>query len=494
MLSDAMSHLLRRAGFGVGLSEVDKWRGMDVQEAINTLVNFEAEPDDVDSKIGDLKYMAVADTDSFDQFGKLTKGRFNPNKNLVDAMQRWVFRMVHTRRPLQEKMTIFWHNHFATGRTKVSEKLSFSGAVRAFSAKPTEDADRALGQIELFRNHALGNFRDMLRAVARDPAMIAWLDGDTNIVGRPQENFARELMELFTIGVDGFTEEDVYGAARVFTGWNLEPISEGAKDVHYRGFKYYPEAHDTGYKEFSFKIYPDGGKRIPARDAESGFQDGLDLLDALAAHPATGKFLAKKLYAFFVNDQHAPDEELVEIAAKAYYQSGFEIREVVRQLLQSPQFFDSNNHWARYSWPAEYVARLIKEVGWVGFSADQAALALVGMGQALFDPPSVAGWHTGKAWFSTTTMLARMNFAMTLCWNQQLSLSAESEKVSQDPDAFLSYFLSKMTCKPFDKQGLDSLRAYLVSDGTWTRSPSQIKVKAAGLAHLIGASSEYQFI
>ena len=147
---------------------------------------------------------------------------FQPANNILDARQRWLFRMVHTKRPLQEKMALFWHNHFATAYSKVANDIGDGGfATRMLAAKPDEDASRTKGQIELFREYALGNFRDLLIEVAKDPAMLVWLDGRTNVRARPQENFARELMELFTMGVGRFEETDVYAGARVFTGWNL---------------------------------------------------------------------------------------------------------------------------------------------------------------------------------------------------------------------------------------------------------------------------------
>jgi uncharacterized protein (DUF1800 family) len=324
---------------------------------------------------------------------------FDPVNNINHALQRWLFRMVHTQRPLQEKMALFWHNHFATGLGKVMEKLSFPGAIRSFATTPAEDPDGALGQIELFRTMALGNFRDLLLAVSRDVAMVSWLDGETNIVGKPQENFARELMELFTIGADQHTEEDVYSAARVFTGWNLASIQDDAEDVHYRAFRYRPEMHDTGFKIFSFPIYSDGNNVIPARaDPIAGEQDGLDLINALASHPATGRFLARKLYTFFVNDIEAPDPDLIEHLAAAYYDSGFEMREVLRTLFKSRHFQDPANYWARYAWPAELIPRSLKEIGCSDFGADLAVFNMIAMGQTLCDPPDVAGWRYGRSW------------------------------------------------------------------------------------------------
>jgi uncharacterized protein (DUF1800 family) len=264
-LDPQIDHLLRRAGFGAGPAEAETFSRMSPGEAINHLVDYEGRPDDVDMRIGRPDHARVG-----------TKDLFAPDIDIEDARQRWLFRMIHTRRPLQEKMALFWHNHFATAYSKL---LVDSGAVQA--AKMLAHKPGVLrgpqGQLELFREFALGNFRDLLVRVAQDTAMLVWLDGKTNTAARPQENFGREVMELFTMGVGHYTEPDVYAAARVFTGWNLESSGEYRKeDVNaYQAFKYNPDEHDTSAKTFSFPIYGNGSRTIPERSASTGMQDGL---------------------------------------------------------------------------------------------------------------------------------------------------------------------------------------------------------------------------
>ena len=313
----AVGHLLRRAGFGISADKVTFWNQQGLTSAINRLVDYESVPGDVDDHIGDLGYL-----------GTTSRGLFDPSARISDARQRWLFRLVHTQRPLQEKMALFWHNHFATGFSKIAGQLGAPAAVRALAAKPSDDQTSVTGQLELFR--------DLLLRMSQDPAMVAWLDGDTNLKDKPQENYARELMELFTMGVDFYTESDVYEGARVFTGWNLR--RRGTQDDRYAQFFYNDRQHDTGSKSFSFAIYPDGGKTIPERPAASGMQDGIDFVNAVARHPETGPRLARKLYAFFVNELADPDDALVQQLAATYYQTGFNVREVVRQLLRSAQF------------------------------------------------------------------------------------------------------------------------------------------------------------
>jgi len=362
-----IEHLLRRAALGAAEEDVTRYAAMPYVAAVERLLNFDRFPDDVDDQIGRPGYVGVT---------ARAAGGFQPQANIDDARQRWLFRMVHSQRPLQEKMALFWHNHFATAYSKVSGTVGAVDATRMFAAKSGELATGVIGQLELFRQHALGNFRDLLVAVAKDPAMLVWLDGRLNVRGRPQENFARELMELFTMGVGTFPETDVYAGARVFTGWNLARPNNA-----YYQFNYVAGSHDTDAKEFSFPIYTNGSRVIPARAAAQGMQDGLDLIDAVARHPATGPRLARKLYNFFMNETDAPDQALLQDVAKTYYDSGFEIRPMVRRLLTSAQFHEDRNFYKRYSWPVEFVVRSLKEVGWNGFSLANTLTPLVNMGQ-----------------------------------------------------------------------------------------------------------------
>src|SRR5688500_10294159 len=236
-----LEHLLRRAGFGASADEIRAYASLGLlgfTGALSRLLNYASVPDDVDSYIGRPGYVAVT-----------ARGAFMPWLNITDARQRWLFRMVHSRRPLQERMTLFWHNHFATAYSKVAGEAGAEEATRMLAAKPSEDAGGVQGQIELLREHALGNFRTLLVAIAQDPAMLFWLDGRTNVRARPQENFARELMELFTMGVGTFAETDVYAGARVFTGWNLSRPGTGAARRY--TFNYNAAQHDTAAKEFT---------------------------------------------------------------------------------------------------------------------------------------------------------------------------------------------------------------------------------------------------
>jgi uncharacterized protein (DUF1800 family) len=355
------------------------------------------------------------------------------------------------------------------------------------AAKASEDPAGVRGQIEMLRDNALGNFRDLLVAVAEDAAMLVWLDGATNTRQRPQENFGREIMELFTMGVGHYTEADVYAAARVFTGWNLTRQAP-------RQFVYNAALHDTDAKTFTFAIYPGGGRTIPARAASDGMQDGIDFIEALAASPDTARYLATKLYRFFVSEFGAPDDRFVQRIASTYLQSRYDMKVVMRAVLSSPEFWDPRNVFARYAWPVEFVVRALKDIGWTGFSVADALPALSNMGQNLFDPPDVAGWETGRSWFSTGSMLARMNFASTLSANQQFRLAVAAQPHAATPESLLSYVLESLPTPRLQGAVRAELLGYLNATGAWSASPAQLQAKVAGLVHLVAATAEYQFI
>jgi len=477
-----LEHLLRRAGFGASGAELAAYSKLSYSQAVDRLVNYEQIPDTVDSNIGKPGFV-----------GTTSRGAFSPNTVQDDARQRWLFRMVHSDRPLQEKMALFWHNYFATGISKVGAVAKGENATRLMAAKPSEDPQKQVGQIELFRSSAVGSVRDLLVAVAKDPAMLIWLDGDTNTKAKPQENFGRELMELFSRGVGYYTEDDVYAAARVFTGWNLDRSGDPKDPNTSFSFVYNAKQHETAAKTFSFPIYPDGGRTIPSRSASAGMQDGIDLINALSMHPETAKRLATKLYGFFVSESAPPDQALINDLASTYLQNGTVIKPVLQRLFTSPQFQDPATFFTRYSWPVEFVVRSLKETGWTGFSLGTALSPLVSMGQELLEPPNVAGWVLGQSWFATGAMLARMNFASTLAANQKFNLASAAASSRSSSRAVVDYLADRLNVDlPGDVY--NDLIAYAAAGVDWTGSDAQLQKKAPGLVHLILGSAEYQFV
>ena len=480
-----VEHLLRRAGFGARPDELETFRAESFTGAVSRLIHYERIPDDVDSKIDAPGYVLIT---------RRPGQQFAPRTNILDARQRWLFRMLHSNRPLQEKMTLFWHNHFATAYTKLAGQLNAAEATRYLAAKAEEDPGGVRGQIEMLRENALGNFRDILVNIAKDTAMLFWLDGYNNTRLRPQENFGREIMELFTIGVGNYTEPDVYAAARVFTGWNLARPGAAADGTQRYTFQYSPNQHDTGEKTFSFAVYPDGSKTIPARAAAGGMQDGLDFIAGLAAHPETGRYLAKKLYRFFISEVAEIDSVWVDRVAAAYRRSGYDMKAVMQEVLLSSEFWDPNNYFARYAWPAEFAIRSLKDIGWLGFSLNDALGPLGNMGQNLYDPPDVAGWDLGPGWFSTGSMLARMNFASQLAGNQKFRLATAAASSAKTPESLLAFVLDALKTQPLPRAVTDELSNYLRATGAWTGSTTQVQNKVAGLVHLVAGTPEYQFV
>jgi uncharacterized protein (DUF1800 family) len=478
-----IEHLLRRAGFGASAADFESFDDMSMSGVLEYLLDYEDQPDDVDTKIGNPSYVSV--------FSRA--GGFQPNSNIEDARQRWLFRMVHSRRPLQEKMSLFWHNHFATAYTKIAGTF---GAVQGTKmlANVSGQLPGPQGQLETFRTLALGSFTELLIAMAKDPAMLVWLDGRVNTRQRPQENFGREIMELFTFGVGNYTEQDVYAAARVFTGWNLRFAGGRDDPNNYYEFQYVPGNHDPTEKTFTFPIYSNGSHSIPARSVADGMQDGIDFIAALARHPNTARRLARKMWNFFVSEVVPPSDDAIAGAASAYLQNGTSIRAMVHYMLRSREFQNPGNWHTRYSWPAEYVVRAIKELGWSGFSIDSARTALIPMGQVLFEPPDVNGWELGQGWFSTGAMLSRMNFAGTLAFNQRFNLARDAAGARQSPDALLDYMLERLSPARYDSEPMQDLMSFLQAGGTWSGSDAQLQSKGNGLARLIIGSSEYQFV
>jgi uncharacterized protein (DUF1800 family) len=346
-----MAHLLRRAGFGPAPGELDRRLGEGYEATVQSLL----EPGGINDGLGDIdKHIG----DIFD-FG-----------NLDDVRAWWIYRMIHSQRPLVEKMTFFWHGHFATANSKVGNPYLM------------------YKQNELFREHALGSFGELLLRVAQDPAMLVWLDGSANRKAHPNENFAREVMELFTFGSGIYTEQDVQEAARAFTGWHLKDDA----------FYFNANEHDFGPKTFL---------------GQQGDFDGSDILRILSEHPATAERLTGKLFAFFVYDDAAPGPETLARLVGVWKSTKGNVREVLPAMFLSPEFSAERAYRAKIKSPAEYVIGAVRALG--GTVAPRYVVSLMArMGQDLFNPPTVKGWDGGPAWISTSTLFERFNFAASI--------------------------------------------------------------------------------
>jgi hypothetical protein len=363
---ELMAHLFRRAGFGATQDELEAALARGYEATVELLLHPEDQPE-VDE---DLMFRYYVD--------------FHESRKIDSAMSHWVYRMINTSRPLEEKMTLFWHCLFATGNSKVE-------------APPT-----MLQQIGTFRRNAMSNFRDILVDLSKDPAMIFWLDNNENTKTVHNENYGRELLELFAMGIGNYTEDDVKECARAFTGWTFKnPIPTAKPYGRFKWeFEFKPELHD--YEEKTFL-------------GETGNFDGADIVDIVVRQPATAQFLARRLYLFFVSDR--PDQAAIDELAEVYIQSGYEIRPMLRSLFLSDYFRSRRAYYAMVKSPADYVVGLLRLAGDYNFPKPgiyDVAFECRYMGQDLLNPPSVEGWHTGKEWIDTGILVERVNFAASV--------------------------------------------------------------------------------
>jgi uncharacterized protein (DUF1800 family) len=290
-----------------------------------------------------------------------------PPSEIVNLVWWWVDRMINTPRPLEEKMTLFWHNHFATAIYKVrSPYLMFR-------------------QNQLLRSQAMGNFRDLLMGITEDPAMLIWLDGARSRKNAPNENYGREVMEVFTMGAGNYTEDDVKAAARAFTGYEIDKSGSSF---------FNPNQHDDGSKTFL---------------GQTGDFAPEDIVNILASHPATAKSISRKLLTYFAYDN--PSDDTVSRIANVYTETDGNIRAVVKAILNSDEFWSTQAHLSLVKSPIDYLTVSLRSLG-ATVNPKAAIATLNNMGQLPFDPPSVFGWPAGAAWINTSTMLDRYNFPL----------------------------------------------------------------------------------
>ena len=293
----------------------------------------------------------------------------------------WINRMADpAHNAFLERMTLFWHGHFAC-QTKIS--------------------GLAIAQINTIRQHALGNFRDLVLAIAKDASMIRFLNNQQNRKKTPNENFARELLELFTIGRGNYTEQDIKEAARAFTGWSSNLQGE---------YVFRQRQHDYGVKTFFGK---------------TGNFDGTDIIDLILERRETANFIAKKVYRYFVNDQ--PDEAIIKQLGQTFYNSGYDIGHLLRTIFETDWFYHPKNMGTKIKSPVELLAGMMRSLN-VKFEQDNALIFVQrALGQILFNPPNVAGWPGGKSWIDNSTLMLRLNLANYLFLSSDVNLRVKDE-------------------------------------------------------------------
>ena len=394
---DRAAHLLERAGFGGTPADIDLLASMSPSEAVRSLVYFDPT---ANSRLHPFDHSGIHDpglepfppsrpatTDLAKETGEALGIKVKPtgNRRLQPVVNKffywlrasvletnrvaywWANRMVDSNNPLQEKMALFWHGHYAVNESKV------------------RDYRKLLIEIELFQEMGTGNFRDLMVAVAQDPAMLSFLDAGVNVKGAPNENFAREIMELFTMGVGNYSERDIREAARAFTGWNYADLE----------FVINEDEHDNGVKQFL---------------GRSGNLDGVEVIDIIMEQPVTAEYIAGKIYRFFVRDDLS--SELQNELGNLFRDSNYEVAPLLETIFQSKDFYSAASVGTHIKSPIElavstYVKLGLEDVpGVPDFNSATGAL-----GQTLFRPPTVAGWAGGRSWITPGLLLERGNFA-----------------------------------------------------------------------------------
>lgn len=439
---DQIKHLFRRAGFGPSPAELDGALHGGLDNAIRDLLS------------GD----AAQDASRFEYPGSVA---YNTDY-LAGA---WLEHLVRSTKPLHEKMVLFWHNHFATAYSKVQDPLMM------------------YHQNVLFRQNALGNFRDLLHGVATNPAMLIWLDGILNFKESPNENFAREVMELFSLGPDNYTETDVHQSGRAFTGWGLATTKIFDFVRYEEIFQFDVNEHDFGLKTFLGK---------------QGHLDGHQVIEVILQQPAAPTFLAGKLLNYFVTPN--PDPALVDRVAGVLVRNDWEVRPAVQFILESDEFWSPAARYALIKSPVEYVVGFAKQLEIANPPGTTLARFTRLMGQELFNPPSVKGWTGGRQWLNSFTYLMRFNFASAMLQRRQ---SLDDYHLAQplvenhatSSDAVVDWYLDLLGPLALTGSERDVLLSYLQGnkgpEAFLLLNYATIDSKVRGLIQLIAATPYY---
>lgn len=370
-------HLANRAGFGISLEQITTFERQSTAEVWQSYARArDFEPISFKSTDTDADYAALS---TLDAVAKKQIQQRNRQRN-IEINLNFLTAMVHSEDQLREKMAFFWHGHFASRVVNST-----------FSA-------HILNEI---RKNALGNFKDLLFAVSKAPAMLNFLNNQQNKKGHPNENFAREVMELFTMGRGHYTEVDVREAARSFTGWSYD------KEARFMERKKF---HDPGTKIFLGK---------------TGNFDGNEVLDIILEQPATARFITAKLYRFLVNEQ--VDNELVDMLSKQFYDSGYDIKQLLDHIFTSPWFYEPKNIGSKIKSPIELMAGIMRMLPMKIENPENLIVYQKLLGQLLLYPPNVAGWPSGKAWIDSSTLLLRMQIPQIWSGLRPLELSPQQD-------------------------------------------------------------------
>ncbi|WP_443945628.1 DUF1800 domain-containing protein [Pedobacter sp. AW1-32] len=383
-----VKHLYNRAAFGISYAELKKLSHKKPEKVIDTLLKTPKENDDLkqvdnfESKRQLLVQAGLYAKKDLTEEEKKTRQEIVRMQNEVsrDLNIAWVERMINTPTPLREKMTLFWHGHFACRSNN------------PYFAQQLNNIQRANG---------LGSFKTLLLEVSKSPAMLQYLNNQQNKKDHPNENFARELMELFTLGRGNYTEQDVKESARAFTGWMYD--KDGS-------FIFRQNQHDTGTKTFFGK---------------TGNLDGENIIDIILEKPVAAEFISRKIYKFFVNDQ--VNEQHVKELADHFYNSKYDITALMKKLFNADWFYSTENTGNKIKSPAEFLVGLSREF-FVTYNKPQVLIQLQSsLGQYLFNPPNVAGWPGGQNWIDSSSLMLRMRIPSLVLNDGQIDFSGKAD-------------------------------------------------------------------
>src|SRR5712692_1362396 len=451
MASDSqIGHLLRRAGFGATPGELTTYKNLGFSGAVDRLLNYQQVSDDA--------------TDN-----RLKALNLNLAKPL-DQQRWWLLRMAWTQRPLLEKMTLFWHGVLVSSYRKV-------GGPRAYG--------RMMIQNQFLRDHAFDTFDNMLLGITGDPAMLFYLDLTKSTKNAPNENYARELMELFTLGLGHYTQQDVYEGAAALTGWHVKGLSS----------QYIPQGHNDLTKTYL---------------GHTGNHDYKDVINILTNHPATPWFIGRKLFTFFVYENPSTDD--LKPLVDTYVQSGHNMGAVMRTLLLSPQFSSAKAYRSRIKSPVEFAVGAYRALGIQGDGGTLPYITTL-MGQTVFDPPNVAGWPGDKVsalWLNSGTWMTRLNYIDGLLVRGLARGGAPAQPLDlqgivnanniNSPESFVNYFAAFLLDGQIESDRRAQLLDYFTTKDT-SRGGAQVTLtngqsyplnRVRGTLYLLMASPEYQ--
>lgn len=436
---EKIKHLYWRAGFGLSIQEWEQKRNMPVSQAVDELFSKA-------NSTPPLKAANAPDVEGFLQMSEKDRAEARKQERRLVILQSaaWIKRMSNDNEsPLLERMTLFWHGHFAC-QSKTSTLAST--------------------QLNTIRKHALGNFRDLVLAIARDPSMIRFLNNQQNRKQKPNENFARELMELFTIGRGNYSEKDIKEAARAFTGWSSTAKGE---------FIFRSRVHDYGQKTFF---------------GQNGRFDGKDIIDMILEKKETAQFIVRKIYRYFVNEEI--NEKHVQQLSNIFYVSDYDIAKLMRTIFLSDWFYEAKNRGSKIKSPVDLVAGMMKNLD-IEFENELALVFLQrSLGQSLFNPPNVAGWPGNKSWVDNSTLMIRLNLPAYLLNSKEVNFKLKEEfeakrqnKITRRLSANLDLtpILAQVQGKDIEEQ-VDYLSTYLL--------PSKGRVPMQLFKHITQGKSE----